>query len=149
MDNYIFTDIDGVLNTISKSNSGRSFCPLSAQLYDDLCQEFNLKPVITSTWRTKLSIKDLQRVFLYEGIITDIYDFTPIIPSEGRGGEIENWLKDNPCDNYIILDDNTRDIESYGLKNIVKCRGWLGFTKEEYDICRDILLGSSGLLNSL
>lgn len=32
------------------------------------------------------------------------------------------------------------DIESYGLKNIVKCRSWIGFTKEEYDICRNILL---------
>jgi hypothetical protein len=137
---YIFTDIDGVLNTISKTNSGRSFCPLSAAFYDELCQEFNLKPVITSTWRTKLSIKELQRVFLYEGITTDIYDFTPIITSEGRGGEIENWLQNNQYDNYIILDDNTRDIESYGLKNIVKCRGWLGFGKEEYEICRNILL---------
>jgi len=137
---YIFTDIDGVLNTISKTNSGRSFCPLSATFYDELCQEFNLKPVITSTWRTKLSIKELQRVFLYEGITTDIYDFTPIITSEGRGGEIENWLQNNQWDDYIILDDNTRDIESYGLKNIVKCRGWIGFRKEEYEICRNILL---------
>lgn len=134
--NIIFTDIDGVFNTINRNQ----WSPLSVALYDELCQEFNLKPVITSTWRTKLNIKELDRVFKYEGIFTDIYDFTPIIPSEGRGGEIENWLKDNQCDDYLILDDNIRDIESYGLKNIVKCRSWLGFTKEEYDICRNILL---------
>jgi hypothetical protein len=142
---YIFTDIDGVLNTITKTDSGRSFSPLSAAFYDELCQEFNLKPVITSTWRTKLSIKDLQRVFLYEGITTDIYDFTPIIPSEGRGGEIEIWLQNNQYDDYIILDDNIRDIESYGLKNIVKCRGWVGFGKEEYEICRNILLNQEDI----
>jgi hypothetical protein len=140
MNNYIFTDIDGVLNTITKLESGRSFSPTSAALYDDLCQEFDLKPVIISTWRTKLSIKELNRVFLYEGITTSIHDFTPIITSEGRGGEIESWLRDNQWDNYIILDDNIRDIESYGLQNIVKCRGWLGFTREEYEICRNILL---------
>jgi hypothetical protein len=64
----------------------------------------------------------------------------PIIPTEGRGGEIENWLQNNQYDNYIILDDNVRDIESYSLQNIVKCRSWLGFTKEEYEICRNILL---------
>ena len=110
------------------------------QLYDELCEEFNLKPVITSTWRVKHSISDLNRIFQYQGIQTVIYDFTPIITSEGRGGEIESWLKDNQYDNYIILDDNIRDIESYGLKNIVKCRSWLGFTKEEYEICRNILL---------
>lgn len=134
--NIIFTDIDGVLNTVSKTD----WNSISVQLYDDLCQEFNLKPVVTSTWRTKLNLKELDRVFKYEGIFTDIYDLTPIITSEGRGGEIESWIRDNQCDNYIILDDNIRDIESYGLKNIVKCRSWLGFTKEEYDICRNILL---------
>jgi hypothetical protein len=134
--NVIFTDIDGVFNTINRNQ----WSSLSVGLYDDLCQEFNLKPVITSTWRVKHSIKELERIFQHYGIFTDIYDFTPIINSEGRGGEIENWLKENQCDNYLILDDNIRDIESYGLKNIVKCRSWIGFTKEEYDICRNILL---------
>ena len=134
--NVIFTDIDGVFNTIDRNQ----WSSLSVALYDDLCQEFNLKPVITSTWRVKHSIKELERIFQHYGIFTDIYDFTPIINSEGRGGEIENWLKENQCDNYLILDDNIRDIESYGLKNIVKCRSWIGFTKEEYDICRNILL---------
>lgn len=134
--NVIFTDIDGVFNTINRNE----WSPLSVALYDDLCQEFNLKPVITSTWRVKHSIKELERIFQHYGIFTDIYDFTPIINSDGRGGEIENWLKENQCDNYLILDDNIRDIESYGLKNIVKCRSWIGFTKEEYEICRNILL---------
>lgn len=134
--NVIFTDIDGVFNTINRNQ----WSSLSVALYDDLCQEFNLKPVITSTWRVKHSIKELERIFQHYGIFTNIYDFTPIINSEGRGGEIENWLKENQCDNYLILDDNIRDIESYGLKNIVKCRSWIGFTKEEYDICRNILL---------
>jgi hypothetical protein len=134
--NVIVPDIDGVFNAINRNQ----WSPLSVTLYDDLCQEFNLKPVITSTWRVKHSIKELERIFQHYGIFTNIYDFTPIINSEGRGGEIEIWLKDNQCDNYIILDDNIRDIESYGLKNIVKCRSWIGFTKEEYDICRNILL---------
>jgi len=134
--NVIFTDIDGVFNTINRNQ----WSSLSVDLYDDLCREFNLKPVITSTWRVKHSIKELERIFQHYGIYTNIYDFTPIINSEGRGGEIENWLKENQCDNYLILDDNIRDIESYGLKNIVKCRSWIGFTKEECDICRNILL---------
>ena len=134
--NVIFTDIDGVFNTINRNQ----WSSLSVDLYDDLCREFNLKPVITSTWRVKHTIKELERIFQHYGIYTNIYDFTPIINSEGRGGEIENWLKENQCDNYLILDDNIRDIESYGLKNIVKCRSWIGFTKEECDICRNILL---------
>ena len=43
---FVFTDIDGVFNTISKVD----WNPNSIELYDDLCQKYNLKPVITSTW---------------------------------------------------------------------------------------------------
>jgi hypothetical protein len=132
---FVFTDIDGVFNTISKVD----WNPNSIELYDDLCQKYNLKPVITSTWRTKHTISELNRIFEYYGITTPIYDYTPIITSEGRGGEIELWLSENQYDDYLIIDDNVRDIESYGLKNIVKCRSWLGFTSEEYEICCEIL----------
>jgi hypothetical protein len=132
---FVFTDIDGVFNTISKT----TWSSKSVELYDDLCQKYDLKPVITSTWRTKHTISELNRIFEYHGITTPIYDYTPIIPGEGRGGEIELWLSENQYDDYLIIDDNVRDIESYGLKNIVKCRSWLGFTSEEYEICCEIL----------
>lgn len=132
---FVFTDIDGVFNTISRTTWNSK----SVELYDDLCQKFNLKPVITSTWRTKHTISELNKIFEYHGITTPIYDYTPIIYSEGRGGEIELWLSENQYDDYLIIDDNIRDIESYDLKNIVKCRGWLGFTNEEYEICCEIL----------
>jgi hypothetical protein len=66
---YIFTDIDGVLNTVTRND----WCSSSCELYDDLCQEFNLKPVITSTWRVNHSKKDLQRIFEYQGITAEIH----------------------------------------------------------------------------
>jgi hypothetical protein len=132
---YIFTDIDGVLNTVTRND----WSPVSCDLYDELCQEFDLRPVITSTWRVNHSKKDLQRIFEYQGITTEIHDVTPVL-NEGRGLEILEFLRENPCDGYVIIDDNTRDIESVGLDNVVKCRSWVGFTKEEYDICREILI---------
>lgn len=132
---YIFTDIDGVLNTVTRND----WSPLSCELYDELCREFGLLPVITSTWRVKRSQKELQRVFEYQGITAEIHGVTPVL-NDGRGVEIQEFLRENPCDGYLILDDNTRDIESVGLENVVKCRSWLGFTREEYEICRQILL---------
>ena len=132
---YIFTDIDGVLNTVTRND----WNPISCELYDSLCQEFNLKPIITSTWRVKHSQKEIQRILEYHGITTERYGVTPVL-NDGRGLEIHEFLRENPCDNYIIIDDNTRDIESVGLDNVVKCRSWLGFTKEEYEICREILI---------
>ena len=109
-------------------------------MYNNLCFEFNLKPVITSTWRTNHTKSQLQKIFTEQGILTPIYDFTPIYPDEGRGAEIEHWIFNNTINKFIILDDNVRDINSYGLPNVVKCRSWLGFAEEEYEIARKYLL---------
>ena len=133
--NIIFTDIDGVLNTVNKNQWNRT----SIDLYNSLCQEFDLHPVVTSTWRTNHTIQELQKIFTNNGIITPIYDCTPIIPGEGRGSEIEYWLFNNSHKKFIIIDDNISDIQEYGLPCVVKCRGWIGFSQEEYDISRKIL----------
>jgi hypothetical protein len=134
--NVIFTDIDGVLFNTTSSSWNKT----AIKLYNKLCDEFNLKAVISSTWRTNHSIYQLQNIFYQNGIEVDIIDYTPIISFDGRGSEIGEWLRANEVDNFIILDDCTRDIERHGLPNIVKCRGWVGFSQEEYDIARKILL---------
>jgi hypothetical protein len=136
MRNYIFTDIDGVLNTVNRNQWNKS----SIELYNKLCQEFNLKPVISSTWRLNHTKEQLQKIFTEQGIITPIHDFTDSFPDEGRGREIEDWIFNNSYDKFIILDDSVRDIVAWGLPNVVKCRGWIGFSEEEYDLARKILL---------
>ena len=54
-----------------------------------------------------------------------------------RGQEIKTWLDNNQYDNYVVIDDRTTDIEPY-VNNVVKCRSWLGFSKEDYEICKNI-----------
>jgi len=132
----VFTDIDGVLFNTTSNRWNKT----AINLYNKLCLEFNLKAVISSTWRTNHSIYQLQNIFLQNGIEVEIYDYTPIISFDGRGSEIGEWLRNNEVDNFIILDDCTRDIERQGLANIVKCRGWIGFSQEEYDIAKKFLL---------
>ncbi len=134
--NIIFTDIDGVLNT----KSGSQWNKKSIDFYNLLCREFDLKPVITSTWRSNHTKKQLQEIFTHQGVLTPIYDFVPILQGEGRGIEIEQWLFNNHFNKFVILDDHTHDIEVIGLPNIIKCRSWIGFSKEEYDLARRILL---------
>ena len=133
--NIVFTDIDGVLNTVNRSEWNQE----SIKLYDDLCEEYNLKCVLTSTWRVNRTIQEMRNVFNQQGVKTKIVDFTPIIPFSGRGEEIEEWLKNNSWNKFIIIDDNIRDIESFGLPNIIKCRGWVGFSNEEYNLAKKIL----------
>lgn len=134
--NVIFTDIDGVFNLAVSSKKNWNYS--SIEIYNRICEEFYLKPVITSTWRTKHTIKELQRVFDYWGIDTPIYDYTPILYSEPRGIEIDTWLRENPCDKWVVIDDNVSGITPF-VGNVVKCRGWLGLTEDEYFEIKRIL----------
>jgi hypothetical protein len=134
--NVIFTDIDGVFNLAVSSKKNWNYS--SIEIYNRICEEFDLKPVITSTWRTNHTIKELQRVFDYWGIDTPIYDYTPILYSEPRGIEIDTWLRENPCDKWVVIDDNVSGITPF-VSNVVKCRGWLGLTEDEYIEIKKIL----------
>jgi hypothetical protein len=127
--NVIFTDIDGVFNLAVSSKKNWNYS--SIEIYNRICEEFDLKPVITSTWRTNHTIKELQRVFEYWGIEPEIYDYTPILYNEPRGIEIDTWLRENPCDKWVVIDDNISGITPF-VSNVVKCRGWLGLTEDEY-----------------
>ena len=134
--NVIFTDIDGVFNLSVSSSKNWNY--KSIEVYNTICEEFNLKPVITSTWRTKHTIDELQRFFDYWGIEPQIYDYTPILYSEPRGIEIDHWLRENHCDKWVVIDDNVSGITPF-VSNVVKCRGWLGLTWDEYDEIKKIL----------
>ena len=134
MKNIIFTDIDGVFNTIYNTKWNR----ISIELYNSICKEFNLNPVITSTWRKTHTKEELQNIFTKNGITVNIYDITPVM--NNRGEEIKNWLSCNEYSKYVIIDDNVVDIEKHKLKNIIKCRSWIGFTKEEYNSVKNILI---------
>ena len=133
--NIIFTDIDGVLNTINRVQWNKK----SIELYNKLCQEFELKAVVSSTWRLNHTKDQLQNIFKEQGVEVEIYDFTPVFSDEGRGAEIEHWLFNNTVKKFIILDDSVRDIIAWGLPNVVRCRGWIGFSEEDYNLARYLL----------
>lgn len=135
--NYIFTDIDGVLNTINNKKWNK----YSIELYNKVCLDFNIKPIISSTWRTNHSISQLQNIFTQNGLEVEIYDYTPIL-NEPRGLEVKSWLNDNLNtleDKWVVLDDNVRNITPY-VNNVVQCRSWLGFTEDEYKLVRNYFI---------
>lgn len=129
----IFTDIDGVLNPHWRSKWAKK----SIELYNKLCKEYDLKVVITSTWRIAHTKEQLQSIFTDQGIELEIYDYTPVL-SSARGIEIVDWLNNNEVDDFVIIDDKTSDIEPY-INNVVKCRSWIGFTMDEYKEVENIL----------
>ena len=125
--NVIFTDIDGVLNPHWKKKWNKN----SIILYNELCKKYNLLPVITSTWRLNFTKEQLQVIFKSQGIVIEIFDYTPNMCSD-RGLEIQEWLSKNEVSNYIIIDDRVYDIEPYiDNDKVFKCRSWLGLTRDE------------------
>jgi len=124
----LFTDIDGVLNP----HWSKKWSKNAIMIYNQVCNEFDLKPVITSTWRIAHTKEQLQKIFSNQGINVEIYDYTPLIDQADRGLEIQKWLSDNKCDNYVVIDDKVSDIVKY-VSNVVHCRSWIGLSKDEYD----------------
>ena len=121
---FIFTDIDGVLNPEWKNRWSKK----AIFQYNRACRDFGLVPVITSTWRIAHSKERLQEIFAY----------TPHIDQADRGVEIKEFLKENPCDAYVVIDDRVHDITPH-VENVVKCRSWIGFGEEEYEDIKKIL----------
>ena len=71
------------------------------------------KIVISSTWREKRSLQDLQRLFPPDlgvrviGVTPAWKDLEHIVYDFHRQAEIEAWLKANraPWDKFVVLDD--------------------------------------------
>lgn len=131
--NFIFTDIDGVLNPKFKKVWDKK----CINVYNKICSDFDLSPIITSTWRIRYSLPQLQDIFINQGINVKIFDFTPII-NDQRGLEVKEWLSLNEYDNYVVIDDKIKNITPF-VKNVVKCNGYIGLTEEHYDIIKNIL----------
>lgn len=130
----IFTDIDGVLNPHWKNKWSKS----AIKIYNQICKEYDLKPVITSTWRINHTKEQLQKIFNDQGIEVEIYDYTPHIDQKDRGLEIKEWLSNNKVDNFVIIDDIIHNITPH-VVNVVKVRNWVGLTEEEYIEIKKIL----------
>ena len=131
---FIFTDIDGVLNPEWKKKWSRK----AVVQYNRACRDFDLFPVITSTWRLAHSKEHLQKIFLDQGIESEIFAYTPHIEQADRGLEIKKFLEENTCDGYVVIDDRVHDIVPH-VENVVKCRSWIGFGEEEYEEIKKIL----------
>jgi len=128
--NFIFTDIDGVLFP----HYSKCWSKKAINIYNIICVEFNLIPVITSTWRIHNSVEELQEIFNEEGILTPIYGITS--NKNNRGLEIKEWLDNNEYDSYVVIDDIVWNIEPY-VDNVFKCQSHIGLNKEIYNKIKD------------
>lgn len=132
--NVIFTDIDGVLQINNPKKWNKKCC----KLYSYICNELNLKAVVTSTWRVQYKLRELQEIFYSQGIDVEIVGTTDVLGIE-RGEEIAIWLSDNMISNYVVIDDNVKDILPF-VNNVVKIeKSYEGLTNNNILQIRNIV----------
>ena len=57
---------------------------------------------------------------------------------KSRGAEIELWLSENPCDNYIILDDGEL-FKEYQKQQLIQTDYRIGLTDRDVDYAIELL----------
>lgn len=166
--NILFLDVDEVLNcnkdrksdkqhrnvTFLGMNTYDRYNPLLVGNVNKLIKRYDLKIVLTSTWRKHFDIITLRDIFKNQlGIIGEVLDYTTShtldhgykerIEWEGsnakprdRGLQITHWIKDHKynINDYIVLDDSLD--ASYGHEEKYhRTFGTRGFDQASYDEC--------------
>lgn len=145
----IFLDIDGVLNNKKTTRTTANGCTfvegkhLSRLKY--IINATGAKIVLTSEWRRDrtdlehngdyLELKEeLRRYGIY------VYGCTPVLPSDHRGSEIAQWLREhNSVSDFVILDDRG-DMDPY-MDRLVRTATDSGLGIKEAGRAIEILIG--------
>ena len=139
---YIFLDIDGVLNAPGDKNLIEGIIePNKYNLLKSLISKTKSKVVIISSRRLYKEDRDLLLKAL-DDIYADLMFISNKLTSKYRKDEINDFLSNNPCLNYVILDDVDCNYseDSLMVKHYVPVDRILGFTVEDYMKALKILL---------
>lgn len=156
MKKIVFLDIDGVVNTLqidTQPIANSKYKEMHDGFYFDICNESDKRVsdrqaimwlnklcrvikadiVISSTWRLHPGASE--EALYNSGLDKDIkiLGYTPWLPGDCRGDEIQAWLNDNVSNEncaIVILDDDS-DM-GHLMEYLVKCNTWHGFKYPEY-----------------
>lgn len=171
----IFLDIDGVINSVQyeiwNHNHKHRYGLVDPREIHRLVRfidKYNIKLVISSSWRNGNSYKDCIDELLKDSkrhhdldlLIPYIIGVTPYHNSRHRGTEIGIFidvLYDYNCENsnkmqsyypiykehfeiekYVIVDDDN-DMLDEQMKNLIQTNAWTGLTKKDYRKIKKIL----------
>ena len=139
---YLFLDIDGVLNSFDDYKmSGKSFLKnlnnisfiLSGKqinLLNQIVEKYNPTIILSSYWRTRYSLDEINKLFRERGFIGEITDKTDEIGEEHkqRWNQIKRYIKEHDVKNFIILDDE-KISENETCPNFIKTNSYKGLKK--------------------
>ena len=139
---YLFLDIDGVLNSFDDySMTGDNFLKnlhkisfilndKQIQLLNQIVEQYNPTIILSSYWRTRYSLKKINKIFKKKGFIGEISDKTDEKGKEhkDRWGQIKRYIRKKGVKNFIILDDETIS-ENEICPNFIKTNSYKGLEK--------------------
>ena len=156
----IFLDIDGVLNSEDlarkrianfrgwNDTTNQKFYDFidenAVKLISDLCEQYNVKLVISSSWRLSTLEKTIDDfssdyMLLLHPLVPFIIGITPRVESQIRGEEIAIYLQHNSdITDYCIIDDDS-DMLKEQTSNFVQTSFWHGLTNEHIPKIKSIL----------
>jgi hypothetical protein len=117
---FLSTFSDDELFSLSKA---MAFAKDAVRHLLDLCEEFNAKIVVSSSWREGNTIEQLKKIFSIWKFDQYIIDCTPQIEEKYRGREISAWLEKNidQVHAFVILDDQKYDIQYTFSNRFILC----------------------------
>lgn len=154
-DGVLFLDIDGVLCTKRAQQANRmlkqwqAFDPIAIQMIKNLCDDYQLRIVASSTWRIGGNdVFNLKLILGTHGLDPTYFwkDWaTPRIDSASRGKEIRQWLDKHPTvTRFLIFDDIIYDFDDDDvdlLKRVILTDEDDGITAKNYTDARNKLQG--------
>jgi FMN phosphatase YigB (HAD superfamily) len=141
---YLFLDIDGVLNSFDDYNmTGDEFLrklshisfkisKRQMNILNEIIKQYNPKIILSSYWRTRYSLKELNNIFKENGLEGKISDVTDSKGEEhkDRWSQIKRYIDDKNIKNYIILDDENLTRKKQDIPNFVRTNSYEGLTEK-------------------
>ncbi len=119
MKKFIYLDIDGVLSLGSEIHPKLTewgyvyrFNAKAVNVLNEILESTNADIIISSDWKSHYSLKDLQNIFEWQGVIKTPIDITKTLPfsqhqliEEERAKEILNHMETYRPGCWVAIDD--------------------------------------------
>ncbi|WP_196886963.1 HAD domain-containing protein [Aureivirga sp. CE67] len=147
----LILDLDGVLITTPPwkqdemdSDNYSRFNSKCVQNLNQLLQYHPFEIWLSSTRRTVRTLEEFNAIFAHRNIVQTIQGFVPEYPNcKSRKEEIEQFIKENNIENFLILDDDKslHSLNSNFKNHLVSTELTLGFNEEKLEESLEILNG--------
>lgn len=154
----IFLDIDGVLNSeefacwchefpdFVREGGSNWVDPNAVKMITSLCEEHDIKLVISSSWRLFDTTSTIEHFKNYRDLTPLCKYIVGVTPRnmddriwESRGEEIQQYLNEHPeIENYVIVDDDNDMLESQ-KDHFVRCSYVFGLIPSRVEKIKEIL----------